>query len=131
MQKRLNVRLIDEVNILKNRVDHICKAITSKQQQPSQQEIIETAYWARCVLEVIKGVNFRQYGHIIPANFRIAEGIDDPEHPGSAKLVYAGNKSVAVEALLGVIIHHRYFSFGFQPDGSHFLDVMSDRKIRY
>ena len=125
------MRLVDEANILKIKINRIGKAIISKQQRPSQQEIIETAYWARCVLEVIKDVDFQKYGHIIPANFRIAEGIDDPERPGFGKFIYANNKSIPVERLLGVIIHHRYFSFGFQADGNHFLDVMSDRKIRY
>ena len=76
-------------------------------------------------------LDFQKYGHIIPANLRIAEGIDDPERPGFGKFIYADNKSIPVERLLGVIIHHRYFSFGFQADGNHFLDVMSDRKIRY
>ena len=125
------MRLIDEVNILRTKVDLIDKPIISKELQPSQQQIIETAYWARCVLEVIRDVDLQKYGHTIPTNFRIAEGIDDPQHPGFAKPVYAGNKNIAVERLLGVIIHHRYFSFGFAAGGNHFLDVMSDRKVRY
>ena len=83
------------------------------------------------MLEVTEDVDLQKYGHTIQTEFRIAEGIDDPEHPGSAKFVYAGNKRITVRKLLGVMIHHRYFSFDLTADGNHVLDVMSDYKVRY
>ena len=123
------MRLIDEIEVLQSKLDLVDNPNWHPTSRPSPNAIIETAFWARSVLEVIESVDFRRYGHNLKTNVRTVYNLEDPEHPGSAKAVYGHNKNILLKDLLGVIIHFRYFSFALHADGNHCLDVMSDRHV--
>ena len=119
------MRLYDEINFLRTKVDFINGAIIG-QSRPNVVAIIETAFWARAVLEIIEGLDFKQYGHNLWLNVRLA----DNERPDRSKIVYVKSENITLDRLLGIIIHQRYFSFHFEPSGNHLLDVVSDKSNR-
>jgi len=94
-------------------------------------DIIETAFWARSVLEIIEDVKLHEYGHSLKLSIRLTRSVSDSDHPGSAKAVYAQNRHISLKKLLEVIIHFRYFAFTRYADGNHGLSVMSDRNVMH
>ena len=124
------MRFLDEVGILSRKVHLIDQLRQGPQWTPAEIDIIETAFWARSVLDIIKNVDFNRYGHSLKTTIRTTRSVDDPDHPGSAKAVYEHNRNISLNDLLGFIIHFRYFAYIKHADGNHCLDVMSDRDIR-
>lgn len=124
------MRFIDVIRVLERKVNLIDRPIQDGQWAPAEVDIIETAFWARSVLDVIAKVKFKRYGHSLKTTIRTTLSNGDPDHPGSAKAVYEHNKNILLNELLGFIIHFRYFSFNRHADGNHCLDVMSDRNER-
>ena len=124
------MRFYDAIRVLKNKVDLIDQTTQTCKWTPVSVDVIETAFWARSVLEIIEKVKFRKYGHSLKTTIRATHSIPDPDHPGSAKAVYEQNKNISLMAMLGFVIHFRYFAFNRYADGNHCLDVMSDRNVR-
>ena len=124
------MRFIDEIGILRRKVHLIDQLTQGPQWEPSEVDIIEAAFWARSVLDIIKNVEFNRYGHSLKTTIRTTRSVDDPDHPGSAKAVYEHNRNISLNDLLGFIIHFRYFAYSRHADGNHCLDVMSDRNVR-
>ena len=124
------MRFIDEIGILRRKMHRIDQLTQGPQWEPSEVDIIETAFWARSVLDIIRNVEFNRYGHSLNATIRTTRPVDDPDHPGSAKAVYEHNRNISLNDLLGFIIHFRYFAYSRHADGNHCLDVMSDRNVR-
>lgn len=125
------MRFIDELRVLERRVSLIDRPTQSNQWAPAEVDIIETAFWARSVLEIIKDVKLREYGHSLKLSIRTTRSVSDPNHPGSAKAVYEQNKHISLKKLLEAIIHFRYFAFTRYADGNHGLSVMSDRNVMH
>ncbi|MCY3859044.1 MAG: hypothetical protein OXG25_09055 [Gammaproteobacteria bacterium] len=109
-----------------NRIDQLTKGA---QWKPAEVDIIEAAFWARSVLEIIENVEFQRYGHQIETTIRTTHSVNDPVHLGNAKAVYTHNQNISFKQLLGVIIHFRYFSFDRFANGNNCLAVMSDRNV--
>lgn len=124
------MRFIDEMGILRVKVHRIDQLTQDAQWEPAEVDIIETAFWARSVLEVIENVDLSRYGHRLKTTIRTTHSVSDPSHPGSAKAVYEHNQNISLKVLLGSIIHFRYFAFNRHADGKHCLDVKSDRNAR-
>ena len=124
------MRFCDVIRVLESKVDLIDHTAQTGQWTPDSVDVIETAFWARSVLDIIGKVEFHTYGHSLKTTIRTTRSIPDPDHPGSAKAVYEQNKSISLRKMLGFIIHFRYFSFNRHADGNHCLDVMSDRGVR-
>lgn len=124
------MRFYDAIRVLENKVDQIDQTTKDVKWTPVSVDVIETAFWARSVLDIIEKVEFHRYGHSLKTTIRTTHSISDPDHPGSAKAVYEQNKNVSLKELLGFIIHFRYFAFNRHADGNHCLDVMSDRNVR-
>jgi len=124
------MRFIDEMRVLERRVNEIDQPTQHGQWAPAEVDIIETAFWARAVLEIIENVEFHKYGHSLKTTIRTTRSVDDPDHPGSARAVYEHNRNISLKDLLGAIIHFRHFSFNRHADGNHCLDVTSDRNAR-
>ena len=125
------MRFVDEIEVLKEKMTRIDKAAQGSQRGPSEVDIVETAFWARSVLDIIKEVEFHKYGHSLKTSIRTTRSVSDPDHPGSAKAVYEHNRNISLKDLLGFVIHFRYFAFNRHADGNHCLDVMSDRNVRH
>ena len=124
------MRFVDEIGILRRKVHRIDQLTQGPQWEPSEVDIIEAAFWARSVLDIIKNVEFSSYGHSLKTTIRTTRSVDDPDHPGSGKAVYEHNRNISLNDLLGFIIHFRYFAYNRHADGNHCLDVMSDRNVR-
>ena len=124
------MRFCDVIRVLENKVNLIDQATQTGQWTPESVDVIETAFWARSVLDIIGKVEFHTYGYSLKTNVRTTCSIPDPDHPGSAKAVYEKNKNISLKEMLGFIIHFRYFSLNRHADGNHCLDVMSDRGVR-
>ena len=124
------MRFIDEIGILGEKVHRIDQLTQDAQWTPAEVDIIETAFWARSVLDIIKEVKFHRYGHKLKTTIRTTRSVDDPDHPGSAKAVYDRSRNISLKKLLGLIIHFRYFAYSRHADGNHCLDVMSDYNVR-
>ena len=124
------MRFVHEIGVLERKVDLICRPTQDGSWTPAEADIIEAAFWARSVLEIIEDVEFCEYGHSLARSIRTTRSVDDPEHPGSAKAVYEHNRHISLKNLLEFIIHFRYFAFNRHADGNHCLDEMSDRNVR-
>ena len=124
------MRFIDEIGILERKVNQIDRPTQDGRWAPGEVDIIETAFWARSVLDVLKNVNLHRYGHNLKTTIRTTRSIGDPDHPGSAKAVYQHNINISLKELLDFVVHFRYFAFNRHADGNHCLDVMSDRNVR-
>ena len=118
------MRLIEQINTLSRKIDQIDRSFPPGT-QPSEYLIVEAAFWARAVLDIVAPVNLRQYGHNVRKTLHTTERVADPDHPGSAKAVPDG-RSIGLEKFLGSIIHFRYFAYIPHADGNHCLDVKSD-----
>ena len=123
------MRFIDEMGVLKRKVNLIDGPTQDGGWTPAEVDIIETAFWARSVLEIIENVEFHKYGHSLKLSIRTTRSVNDPDHPGSAKAVYEYNRHISLKKLLEIIIHFRYFAFNRYADGNHCLSVMSDRNV--
>ena len=123
------MRFISQVQVLQGKVNRIDQLGRDSEWTPAEVDIIETAFWARSVLEVIENVEFSRYGYSLKTNIRTTHSVNDPDHPGSAKAVYEHNRNISLKDLLGLIVHFRYFIFNRHADGNHCLDVVSDRNI--
>ena len=123
------MRFIDEIEILRRKVHQIDQLTQDPQWIPAEADIIEAAFWARSVLDIIKNVEFNRYGHSLRTTIRTTRSVSDPDHPGSAKAVYEHNRNISLNDLLGFIIHFRYFALNRHADGNHSLEVMSDRNV--
>ena len=126
----MSMPLIEELHALKTKLNLIDRPDWGPIHRPSSPAIIEASFWARSILEIILSADLEQLGHPVETYIRTVHGVSDPDHPGSAKAVYDDNKQIPLMQLLGYIMHVRYFSFAVHADGSHCLDVMSDRQIR-
>ena len=124
------MRFIDELRVLERKVSLIDRPMQDGRWAPPEVDIIETAFWARSVLEIIEDVEFHKYGHSLKLSIRTTRSVSDPDHPGSAKAVYEHNRNISLKKLLEFIIHFRHFSFNRHVDGNHCLDVISDRNVR-
>ena len=124
------MRFIDELEVLKRRVNLIDRPTQDGRWTPGEVDLIETAFWARSVLEIIEDVEFHKYGHRPKLSIRTTRSVSDPDHPESAKAVYEHNRNISLKKLLEFIIHFRHFSFNKHADGNHCLDVTSDRSVR-
>ena len=124
------MRFVDEMGVFERKVNLIDRSAQHSRWTPAEVDIIETAFWARSVLEVIENVEFHKYGHNLKLSIRTTHSVSDPDNPGSAKAVYEHNQHISLKQLLEFIIHFRYFAFNRHADGNHCLDVMSDRKVR-
>ena len=125
------MRLIDEIELLRKKIDRIDTLSRESRLAPAEVDIIETAFWARSILDTIEQVDLGEYQHSIKTNLRTTHSISDPGHPESAKAVYEHNKNISLKKLLGTIIHFHYFAFTPHADGNHCLDVQSDQNKRY
>ncbi len=124
------MRFIDQVGVLRSKVQRVDQLAQGPQWEPLEVDIIEAAFWARSVLDIIKDVKFHRYGHKLRTTIRTTHSVNDPDHPGTAKVAYEHNRNISLYDLLGFIVHFRYFTFTRHVDGHHCLDVMSDRNVR-
>lgn len=124
------MRFFDVIRVLELKVDQIDQTVQDGQWTPRSVDIIETAFWARSVLDIVENVKLNRYGHSLKTTIPTTRSISDSDHPGSAKAAYKKNKNISLRKLLGFVIHFRYFAFYRHADGNHCLDVMSDYKVR-
>ena len=126
----MSMPLIEEIHVLKGKLNLIDRPDWGPLHRPSSPAVIEASFWARSILEIVSSVDLKQLGHPVETCIRTVHGVEDPDHPRSAKAVYDDDKPIPLMQLLGYIVHYRYFSFAVHADGNHCLDVMSDRHVR-
>ena len=78
------MRFLDEKGILRRKVHQIDQLTQDAQWEPAEVDIIETAFWARSVFDIIENVEFNRFGHRLKTTIRTTQSVDDPDHPGSA-----------------------------------------------
>ena len=126
----MSMPFVEEIAALQSKLNLIDKPDWGPLKRPPSTQIIEASFWARSILEIITPVDLNQLGHPVETQIRTVHHIEDPAHPGKAKVIYDASKTIPLMQILGYIIHVRYFSFATLADGNHCLDVMSDRHDR-
>ena len=97
------MRFIDELRVLERKVSLIDRPMQDGRWAPPEVDIIETAFWARSVLEIIEDVEFHKYGHRLKLSIRTTHSVSDPDHPEGAKAVYEHNRNISLKKLLEFI----------------------------
>ena len=124
------MRFADTVGIFHTRLARVVPPTPPDGWQPDVAEIIEAAYWGRAVLEVVKSIDFQSYNHQLVTDLRPAHSASDPHQPGLAMALRDHGGTITLEALLGVIIHKRYFSFGASTSEPYIVAI-SDRNVAW
>ena len=122
--------LVDEIEVLRRKIDQIepkSEDIKGSVSLIRAVDFIETAFWARSVLEIIACVQFNKYGHTLKKSIRTVNIVPDPDHPGNYKTVYEHNNTISLKKLLDAIVHFRYFESSPYADDKKCLEVQSDR----
>ncbi len=124
--------LIDEIEYLRFKIQKIdvpVDNLTLSNKFFFEKAVVETAFWARLILEVIEDLGVEKHGYTIKMAIPLTKSISDPKNPGCAKLIFSGEER-SIKELLGAIIHFRYFFLAPYANGDCFLDVQSDFKDR-
>ena len=111
----MSLTLIEEIHALESKLNLIDRPDWGPTHRPSSPAIIEASFWARSILEIILSVDVKQLGHPVKTHIRTVHGVENPDHPGSAKAVYDDHKQIPVMQLLGYIMHVRYFHLPSTP----------------
>ena len=122
--------LVDEIEVLRRKIDQIeskSEDIIGSVSLIRAVDFIETAFWARSVLEIFACVQFNKYGHTLKKSIRTVNIVSDPDHPGNYKTVYEHNNTISLKKLLDAIVHFRYFQSLHYADDKKWLEVQSDR----
>lgn len=112
------MRLIRQIEVLRGKIDLIDKL--DLYSEVDVVDLVECAFWARSILEIIKKVKFENYNYTLA--LRINQIYTNNGLPISGPIVQPKG-FIELQNLLGTIVHHR--SIGF---GNTFLQVQSDKK---
>ena len=116
------MELIEKIEVLRRKIDQIDEPYLYS--GLNSVDLIESAFWARSVLEVIGEVKFHKYNYTLKTSIR--ETNTPPNHLGMHTAVYTKD-SIALGKLLNTIVHFRYFEYARYRDGNNCLQVQSDR----
>ena len=123
------MRLVYEIEMLRGKIAQIelrSEDITGSVNLKGSADLIETAFWARSVLEIFEHVKFKKYGHTLNKSIRTVSIVPDPDHPERDKTIY-NHHNITLNRLLNTIVHFRYFQSPLNADGKKTLEVESDR----
>ena len=117
------MKLIEEIEVLRRKIDQIDKPYLHS--ELNSVDLIEGAFWARSVLEIIGKVEFHKYNYTLRRTIRPTDTA--PNRPGmhTATAAYT-NGSIELKKLLDTIVHFRYFEHDRYRDGNNCLQVQSD-----
>ncbi len=115
------MKLIEEIEVLRKKIDQIDKPYPNS--ELNSVGLIESAFWARSVLEIIGKVEFHKYNYALKKTIRPTYTAFN--RPGMHTAAYT-NGSIALEKLLHTIVHFRYFEYDHLRDGKDCLQVQSD-----
>ena len=120
------MKLIDEIEILREKIHQIDKLPNQQcclQSRLGYIHLIEAAFWARNILEIINCFDFNKYGHSLKRTICTICPVPDPNYPGRDKAVYERNKHISFKKLLGTMVHFRYLELNLYADGRNCLYV--------
>lgn len=114
------MRIADMISILEMRISQIDRLSQEGRLDGAAKEVLETAFWARSVLDIIGKLGLRKYGHTLKTRIRIVEG------RGSQ----GKGETIQLEKSLSMMIHSRLFAFyRSDTDRSNCLMVVNDRSV--
>ena len=124
------MRFADTVGTFHTRLARVVPPALPDGWQPDVAEIIEAAYWGRAILEVVESIDFQGYNHQLVTDLSPAHYAPDPQQPGWLMLMRDPSSTINLKALLGVIIHKRYFVFGTSASEPYIVAI-SDRNVAW
>ena len=114
------MRIVDMISILEMRISQIDRLSQEGRLDGAAKEILETAFWARSVFDIIGKLGLRRYGHTFATRIRIVEG----------QGTQGEGEIIQLEKLLGMMIHSRFVApYLRDVDKSHCLMVVNDRSV--
>lgn len=114
------MRIVDMMSILEMRISQIERLSQEGRLNGAAKEVLETAFWARSVLDTIGKLGLRRYGRTLKTRIRIV----------GERRSQGGGETIQLEKLLGMMVHHRMFvSYRSDTDRSHCLMVVNDRSV--
>ncbi len=116
------MKLIEEIEVLRRKIDQIDEL--DPHSELNSVDLIESAFWARSVLEVMGEVKFHKYNYTLRRTIRPTD--TPPNRLGMHTAAYT-NGSIELKKLLDTIVHFRYLEYAIYKDGKNCLQVQSDR----